>query len=200
LLPPYLIIKSTQMTAFQTSTYLWTIVAIIYFIKSVYVTKLAIAKEKNKSRFYYLICLVSGMGLIFYNDIPYGNLSDNIISQSPFFAWAGVLITVIGISFSLWARLIIGANWSGIVMIKRDHQLIQHGPYSITRHPSYSGFIVALAGTVITLNQWRGIIGFVILVLSFLWKISKEEQMLGKSFPEYEAYKKRTKKIIPFLY
>ena len=188
------------MTAFQTCTYLWMIVAIIYFILSVSVTKLAIAKEKNKSRFYYLIYLVSGMGLIFYNNLPYGNLADNIINQSPFVAWAGTLITAIGISFSLWARLIIGTNWSGVVMIKKDHKLIQHGPYSITRHPSCSGFIVALAGTVITLNQWRGLIGFAILVPSFLSKISKEEKMLGKSFPEYGAYKKRTKKIVPFLY
>jgi len=188
------------MTSFDICVYLWTIVAIVYLGLSLLNKKKTGLKEKAESRLVYLLCLILGLALIFYKNFPYGHLSDPIFKNSNLRNWAGITITAIGITFSLWARLIIGSNWSGVVMVKKEHELIQSGPYAIARHPTYSGFIFALAGTVMVLGEWRGIIGFVILVVSFLWKIGKEEKMLSNQFPKYSDYQQKTKKLIPFIY
>ena len=188
------------MTPFKICVYLWTVVAIIYFVLALLNKKKTAIKEKSESRLIYLLCLILGMALIFYENFPYGHLADPVCKNSNLLNWTGIAITAIGIGFSLWARLIIGSNWSGVVMVKKDHELIQSGPYAIARHPTYSGFIFALLGTVMVLDEWRGIIGFVILVVSFLWKIGKEEKMLSNQFQNYSDYQQKTKKIIPFIY
>ena len=175
------------MTSFKICIYLWTLVAGVYFLLSLLNKKKTVIKEKSGSRLIYLICLIAGMALIFYGDFPYQQLSRSVYKITNLFTWAGITMTAIGISFSLWARLIIGSNWSGVVMVKKDHKLIQSGPYAIARHPTYSGFIFALLVTVIVLDEWRGIIGFVILAFSFLWKIGKEEKMLSNQFPNYSC-------------
>lgn len=188
------------MTPFKICVYLWTLVAVVYLLLSLLNKKQTIVKEKSTSRLIYLLCLVVGMALIFYEDFPYGYLSGPIYKINNSWSWTGIIITAIGISFSLWARLIIGSNWSGVVLIKKDHKLIQSGPYSIVRHPTYSGFICALIGTVMVLDQLRGIVGLIILVVSFLWKIEKEENMLSSQFSNYSDYQQNTKKLIPFIY
>lgn len=188
------------MTLFKICVYLWTAVAVVYLVLALLHKKKTEKKEKPESRLIYLFFLLFGMALIFYEDFPYSYLADPVYSSSKTLSWIGIIITALGIGFALWARLTIGSNWSGVVMIKSDHELIQSGPYSIVRHPTYSGFIFALIGTVMVLNEWRGVIGFGILVISFLWKIEKEEKMLSHQFPNYKDYQQKTKKIIPFIY
>jgi len=44
----------------------------------------------------------------------------------------GVGLVAAGLGWSIWARIVLGANWSGIVTLKHDHELIQSGPYPLT--------------------------------------------------------------------
>lgn len=48
---------------------------------------------------------------------------------------------------AVWARVHLGRNWSGIVTVKEDHELIRTGPYGYVRHPIYTGLITGLIGT-----------------------------------------------------
>jgi protein-S-isoprenylcysteine O-methyltransferase Ste14 len=188
------------MTLFAVCIYLWTTVALVYAALGINAKKQSAIKEKPSSRLMYLLCLATGMAMIFYTSLPFGKLTQQIYTPNVAFDILGVVLLFSGIIFSLWARFLIGSNWSGTVMIKEKHELIQKGPYSIVRHPTYSGFIIALLGTIIILDQWRGLIGFGILFISFLWKIQKEERMLNAAFPEYATYQKKTRKILPFIY
>jgi protein-S-isoprenylcysteine O-methyltransferase Ste14 len=56
--------------------------------------------------------------------------------------WAGVVVCAAGAGVAIRARRILGRNWSGFVMIKQDHELIQRGPYRFVRHPIYTGIIL----------------------------------------------------------
>lgn len=59
----------------------------------------------------------------------------------------------IGLVVTLWARLILGGNWSATVEFKERHELIERGPYRVVRHPIYSGVLLMVLGTAIL---WGG--------------------------------------------
>src|SRR6185436_17634885 len=101
---------------------------------------------------------------------------------------------------AIWARTVLGGNWSSSVTFKENHELIERGPYRLVRHPIYTGILTMTLGTAIVAGRvaaWLGLVFFFVL----LWlKSRKEEELLTKHFPEaYPAYKARTKALIPFL-
>jgi protein-S-isoprenylcysteine O-methyltransferase Ste14 len=115
----------------------------------------------------------------------------------------GVGLGAAGLGWSIWARVVLGANWSGIVTLKQNHELIQSGPYRITRHPIYTGLITAIAGTFFALTPTG--LGAVILTeiaAAFIIKLRQEEKVLLQHFPEaYPAYKTKVKAaLIPWIW
>ena len=51
-----------------------------------------------------------------------------------------------GLAFCWWARLHLGAMWSGTVTRKDDHHIVDTGPYGLVRHPIYTGLIFSALG------------------------------------------------------
>ena len=113
---------------------------------------------------------------------------------------AAAILCVCGLGFCVWARVVLGRNWSGTVTLKEDHELIVRGPYRLVRHPIYTGILAMLIATAIQQGHIAGMIG-VILVFASLWiKLSEEEEVMLKQFPgQYAAYQQRVKRIIPFI-
>jgi protein-S-isoprenylcysteine O-methyltransferase Ste14 len=114
--------------------------------------------------------------------------------------WTGLVLTALGIGFTIWARLWIGGNWSGTITIKEEHELIQNGPYAIVRHPIYSGFLMALLGTAIVQGEVRALLGFPLAVLGWGLKLRMEESFMTQQFGSaYLDYKRRVKALVPFV-
>jgi protein-S-isoprenylcysteine O-methyltransferase Ste14 len=113
---------------------------------------------------------------------------------------AGLVLLAAGLAFAIWARRHLGRNWSASVVVKEDHALIRTGPYRRVRHPIYTGMLLAFLGTVIAVGQWRGLIGFVLVLLSFLLKSRMEEARMAETFPEYADYRLHTAALIPGIY
>ena len=113
---------------------------------------------------------------------------------------AGVVLLVAGLGFAIWARRHLGRNWSASVVVKEDHALVRTGPYSRVRHPIYTGLLLAFLGTAIAVGEWRGLVGLVVAIVSFLLKSRLEEQRMGETFPEYAEYRRHTAALIPGLY
>lgn len=104
-----------------------------------------------------------------------------------------------GLCVAVWARATLGGNWSASVALKEDHELIQRGPYRAVRHPIYSGLLLMILGTAILIGQ---VGAFVVLAFCAcgLWvKLRREEALLAKHFPQYSAYVRRTKALVPFV-
>jgi protein-S-isoprenylcysteine O-methyltransferase Ste14 len=112
----------------------------------------------------------------------------------------GILLVAAGLGFTVWARLHLGRNWSGVVTLKEDHALIRTGPYRVVRHPIYTGLLLALLGTALAIGEWRGVLAVGCAVIGFLWKIRVEEALMAGSFPEYAEYRKRTAALMPLVY
>ncbi len=113
----------------------------------------------------------------------------------------GVLLTILGLGIAIIARRTLGRNWSNIVDVKVDHELITNGIYSLVRHPIYLGFGLMGLGSALTFQSLGVWVYFIVLSLVFFFRIKREEDLMTKTFPkEYLEYKKRTKALIPFLY
>ena len=117
--------------------------------------------------------------------------------------WLGILADIVvflGLVIILWARVVLGSNWSIITTLKEKHKLVKRGPYKYVRHPMYSGFILLFLGIGLWINS---IISYLIVVaLSFSCWLSgkREEKLLTEHFgKEYIEYKKHTKALIPFV-
>src|SRR5579875_1132334 len=89
--------------------------------------------------------------------------------------WLGAVLVAAGMAWTVYARAVLGRNWSGTVTLKQQHELIRSGPYRWTRHPIYTGLLLALLGTAIALGEWRGLVGFALAVVAFGTKLRVEE-------------------------
>ncbi len=113
---------------------------------------------------------------------------------------AGVLLVVAGLGYSVWARVHLGRNWSANVVVKQDHALIRSGPYRHLRHPIYSGLLLAFLGMALAYGEWRGLVALGLVLAAFVLKSRREEAFMRETFPEYAAYQRETRALIPFVY
>ena len=173
---------------------------IIYWLWSARKIKLSSKMESIPKRFllYWLPVLVA-VFLIGPGDW-FGRtwLREQFVPHSYFVETIGLLIVILGGIIAVWARYLLGRNWSLVVQVKEDHELIKNGPYGIVRHPIYSGLLTMFLGNAIMVGDWRGLIAVAILFISFYFKLKKEEIWLGEYFGEqYKQYKEHTRMIIP---
>ncbi|MDE2290542.1 MAG: isoprenylcysteine carboxylmethyltransferase family protein [Elusimicrobia bacterium] len=112
----------------------------------------------------------------------------------------GAAVTVAGALYMVWARVHLGRNWSAIVTLKEGHSLIRSGPYALTRHPIYTGYILAFLGAVLALGEWRGVFALAALVATYWRKLHVEEEFLRSRFgEEYDRYRAEVKALVPFV-
>ena len=57
-----------------------------------------------------------------------------------------------GFVVGVWARTVLGGNWSSSAAFKQGQELIERGPYRYVRHPLYSGILLLVVGLAI----WSG--------------------------------------------
>jgi protein-S-isoprenylcysteine O-methyltransferase Ste14 len=156
--------------------------------------------ETLGSRFSYTLIVWAAGYLVLSRRFIAAFLHHHLFPPQPWIGWLGVAITIVGFAITLWARFTLGSNWSGTVTIKVDHELIRTGPYNYARHPIYTGIIVALMGTALALDQWRGVFAVILLWIGFTIKRLKEEQFMRQTFGEqYTAYSRTTGAIFPAL-
>jgi protein-S-isoprenylcysteine O-methyltransferase Ste14 len=112
-----------------------------------------------------------------------------------------VAVTALGIGFAVWARFTLGRNWSGTVTVKKDHELVQRGPYAISRHPIYSGAVLAVLGTVMAFGTVRAALVVPVVVVAFRMKMAVEERFMTEQFgAAYADYRQRVKGLIPLVW
>ena len=139
--------------------------------------------------------------LLFARDVSSDWLTLRLLPDTLALAYTGAMLTVAGIAFAVWARFTIGRNWSGVVTIKQDHELIRSGPYALVRHPIYTGILLAVAGTALAVNELRGPLAIVLATVAFWLKSRTEESFMLEQFgDQYRNYQQQVKALIPYVF
>ena len=152
------------------------------------------------SRLLEIALTLLAFSLVFSNYFQSGWRARLFIPNTEFTGMAGLLLVLLGIAFAIWARVVLGGNWSGAVTVKQGHTLIRRGPYTFVRHPIYSGLLLAFLGVAIILGQIRGLLGVGVLSLAFWLKSRMEERFMLEQFgADYRRYQERVKALIPYV-
>ena len=115
--------------------------------------------------------------------------------------WLGVLLYAAGGVLRLAPVFVLGRRVSGLVAIQPEHRLVSSGLYGIIRHPSYLGLFVLSLGWGLAFRSGVGVILAVLTLPVLLARIKSEERLLSETFgAEYDAYRARTWRLIPYVY
>jgi protein-S-isoprenylcysteine O-methyltransferase Ste14 len=179
----------------------WLLWLLYWFVSALNV-KSAVRVESGVSRFVkYALPLIIAVLLLQNFSVFRGTwLDERFVPDDLWMVWLGFVLTVAGLAFACWARVILGRNWSGVVQVKRDHELITRGPYSLVRHPIYTGLLLAFFGTALAIGAWHALIAVAVVGLSFWRKLRLEERWMTEQFGEqYRIYMRRVKALIPLV-
>ena len=123
-----------------------------------------------------------------------------VLYTTPALDALAVVLVVAGLVLSLWARATLGRNWSGGVVVKEGHELVQAGPYAIVRHPIYTGLLTMCVGTALNYAEPYGFAVVGAIALGTWRKLRREERLMEGEFPEaYPDYRRRVKALIPYV-
>lgn len=179
----------------------WVLWLMYWAISALHV-KRAVRVESGLSRFgKYVLPLVVAVLLLqnirAFQGTPF---DERFVSSELWIVWLGFLLTIAGLAFACWARVVLGRNWSGVVQLKQDHELIVRGPYSLVRHPIYTGLLLAFLGTALAIGLWRALLAVAIVAVSFWRKLRLEERWMCELFgDQYVAYMQRVKALVPWV-
>ena len=119
-----------------------------------------------------------------------------------------IILAVAGIALSIWSIIYMKNVGKGNPMDAFNHEigtrtvnLMTEGPYRLCRNPMLLGVFIYYVGLVICLGSWRSFIIFLAFFAAMMAQVHSEEKRLAEDFGEaYLEYKKKTKKLIPFIW
>jgi protein-S-isoprenylcysteine O-methyltransferase Ste14 len=90
---------------------------------------------------------------------------------------------------------------SATIEVDTGQKVVSSGPYSVVRHPMYSGALIMLFGVPIALGSWWGLLMVIPITIVIIWRLLEEEKFLAQSLPGYSEYRtKVTYRLVPLVW
>jgi protein-S-isoprenylcysteine O-methyltransferase Ste14 len=114
----------------------------------------------------------------------------------------GICLAPISLWFFYRSHFDLKKQWSPSLEIRKDHELVTHGVYQITRNPMYFAVLVwAICQILLIPHFVAGFAAMLSLIPLFIYRLPREEKMMSQHFGQsYLEYKNKTRRIIPFVY
>ena len=111
----------------------------------------------------------------------------------------GSIMSTLGVAIAIGAalQLVRRRSFSALPQPRDDGGLVDTGLYARVRHPIYSGIVLGGLGWAIARGSPLALAIDVALVAILYLKAAREEELLIGHYPAYEAYRARTKRLIP---
>jgi protein-S-isoprenylcysteine O-methyltransferase Ste14 len=116
---------------------------------------------------------------------------------SPTLDFLSILLMLSGSILATMVLLCLGRSFS---ILPEARRLVVTEPYRLVRHPLYATEMILMLGFMMQFTLWPSVIVFLIQLIIQLERMRIEEELLNKTFPEYEIYARNTARLIPGLY
>ncbi|MHA1925037.1 MAG: methyltransferase family protein [Candidatus Thorarchaeota archaeon] len=108
----------------------------------------------------------------------------------------GLILLAIGIFLHGWSRYVrqeMASSWS----MSTGHDLVQIGPYSRVRHPSYTSYFLSFAGLILMLPSMVTLLMLLGYPGYYLISLIEEKHLIQHFGEQYKNYMSRTGRFIP---
>lgn len=114
---------------------------------------------------------------------------------------AGVALVIGGCVVNVMGRHQLGSTWANQVTVYEGHELQTRGLFGLVRHPLYASIIWMFFGTSLAFFNYAALLATLLVFIPAMhYRSGQEERLLEASFPEYEAYRRRTGRFFPKLF
>ncbi len=113
---------------------------------------------------------------------------------------AGALLFLAGAALFVAALVRLGRALTPMEYPRENAPLVQNGPFALVRHPAYCGLLAGSLGIALCVTGWLTFVYVAALFVVLDIKSRREERWLTEKFPDYPAYQRRVRRLIPFVY
>lgn len=119
-----------------------------------------------------------------------------------FFSYVGIVLMLLGIAIRLTAVLTLKKAFTLNVQTTDEQRLVTTGIYRKVRNPAYTGSIMSLVGTALSLRNWFAtVLVLVVSIICYSIRIHVEEATLRERFQdEFREYETNTFRLIPYIW
>jgi protein-S-isoprenylcysteine O-methyltransferase Ste14 len=103
-------------------------------------------------------------------------------------------LLLVGQSITLWGLCTLRTSFS---IVPEARRLVTWGPYAYVRHPMYVGEFISALGMTVPVISGATVAVFAFFVILQWRRMLYEEYILAATFADYEAYARRTARLIP---
>ena len=118
--------------------------------------------------------------------------------------WSALVIGATLMAGAGWVVLAgfrdLGRNLTPMPRPRDDAALVEHGIYASVRHPIYAGLILGGLGWSAATRSLAAAGVTLLLAIYLDLKSRREEAWLTDRYPGYDAYRKRTRRLVPRIY
>jgi protein-S-isoprenylcysteine O-methyltransferase Ste14 len=123
-------------------------------------------------------------------------LSHALFSPSPLV----IVPQALAVALMLWARVTFGRRSFHATAGATGGGLVTSGPYRFVRHPIYTAVCLFGWAGVLAHWSWRSAALGILLLAGALTRMLCEERLVAERYPEYPAYARRTRRMIPGVF
>jgi protein-S-isoprenylcysteine O-methyltransferase Ste14 len=133
--------------------------------------------------------------------LPYADRRHIYVIHADWPRWLGLALALAGYVTMLLALRTLGRNYSVYVTIQEQHRLVQNGIYGVVRNPIYLGTLLSWPGACLVFRSWLVAPVFLFFLAFAVLRGAQEERVLREEFSsEFDAYCRRTWRLVPYVY
>ena len=189
---------------------IFKILYLVLFISSFVVRKIYTKRSakqefivQKKSASDIILLIFDGIGMVLPLVYVFSSWLDFANFDMPAtIGWLGVVLFISAIMMLYRSHADLGKNWSPVLGIQKEQQLITGGIYRHIRHPMYAAHLLWAVAQCMMLHNWIAGFSFLIVMIPhYLFRVGREEQMMINQFgEEYRAYMKTSGRIFPPMF
>ena len=112
---------------------------------------------------------------------------------------ASILVQAGAVVLMVWARKTLGWRSFHATANPTSGPLITTGPYRWWRHPIYAAIVYFTWAGVLPQLSVETAAAACLVTGGLLVRMTLEERFLVQKYPEYETYRKSTRRLVPFI-